>query len=428
MKPPKMYCSYSKFSSDEMNNNNSVVDVDEAVIQKPIHRSLFSYFNSKFISQICNEWLDATDICRFDTSISCRKSRQRYLYSICKHLKISFGKPFNNCTIGARCMHWLDSRNIDARVMDFEMDFHSNDPIELKGKLYLPSEIFLLYFRSRTENGNSLFRRTKSLSFLKCNGVIDEIIVKACKVCPILQKLNLSGCRNISNVSLICVSIECPELKELNLFNCTQLTDTGILSIADGCKNLTYLNIGWCDRITDQGITCLASSAASLTELDLAGCTSLTNKSLKVISEECPLLQRLNISYNSNFSDAGLTYLSQNSKLKSLRSIHMGKCSQFSEDGLAALAEGCCSIEELDLYSCEKITDFALTRIVDHCLGLSLLNISHCYQITDIGLVNLAEKGKSLKHLFICGCDLLTGSGLEYFQQRNPSCMVKKDY
>ena len=407
---------------EEVHNNQS------EYVYKQNLCSLFAYFNSKFIARLLSDWLTATDICRLDSALCCSKSRSRFLYSVCKHLKIYFGSPQNDISIDARCIHWLDLRNIDAREMEFNIDFSSTETS------CSPIEIFLQYFRCRTaaggesdQNGKIVFRRTQSLNFMKCNGVVDDIIIKACRVCPILRKLNLSGCKSISNVSLICISVGCPQLTELNLFNCSLLTDTGIISIAEGCKNLVSINIGWCQGITDKGLICLVSSTNSILELDIGGCSNLSDLSLEKIAEHCPLLRRLNISYNSNFTDAGLSFFSKY-RLHNLNFIHLGKCSLLTEEGFAVFAEVCPSLQELDLYSCDKITDIALSKIIDCCTTLSHLNISHCYQITDVGLVNLAERGKSLHYVSVCGCDLLTESGLLYFHERNPHCFVKRDY
>ena len=390
--------------------------------------SLFAFFNSKFIARLLSDWLSGKDICRLDSALCCSKNRSRFLHSVCKHLKIYFGSPYNNISINVNCIHWLDLRNIDAREMEFNLDFSSAE------KSCSPTETYLHYFRCRSATGNDgsqnskvVFRRTESLNFIKCTGVVDDLVVKACRVCPILRKLNLSGCKSISNVSLICISVGCPQLTDLNIFNCSLVTDTGIMSIAEGCKNLISINIGWCQGITDQGLICLVCSVNSILELDIGGCSNLSDLSLEKIAECCPMLRRLNISYNSNFTDVGLSHFSR-CRLHNLKFIHLGKCTLFTEEGFAMFAEACPSLQELDLYSCDKITDIALSKIIDCCTSLSHLNISHCYQITDVGLVNLAERGQSLNYVSVCGCDLLTEVGLLYFHERKQTCIVKRDY
>jgi len=437
MKPFNDYTYRHEEMNDEFENIDEMCRVfksqKESIVMSSRFTSgclLFNYFNMRFVAKLCGEWLDVLDLCRFDTALCCRKSRKKFLAALSKHVRISIGKPLNGIV---HCIRWLNIRNIDACCMELNIDFSDSKMLEFGSckEVHTSSDLFLRYFRRRSKSiegieDNYFFRRIEELSFTKCSGVSDDLVVKSCRVCPVLKKLHLGGCKQITNVALICLSIECPMLMELNLFNCSELTDTGIISIAEGCLSLTSLNRGWCNKISDKGLISLSTTATSLMTLDIGGCSALTDISIRSIAENCLLLKRLNMSYNSNFTDISLSNLASNSHL--LTSLQMGKCPQISDDGIGELSDGCVLLAELDLYCCEKITDFSLTKIVTRCEGLRSLNLSHCYQISDIGLVNLAGKGRSLQSLRLCGCDMLTEEGLLFFADMNPLYVVTKDY
>jgi hypothetical protein len=46
--------------------------------------------------------------------------------------------------------------------------------------------------------------------------------------CPNLTSLNLSHCKNLTDVGLEKVVVGCPKLTSLNLSNCVQVTDAGL--------------------------------------------------------------------------------------------------------------------------------------------------------------------------------------------------------
>jgi hypothetical protein len=67
-----------------------------------------------------------------------------------------------------------------------------------------------------------------------------------------LQHLNLSGCKNITDLGLQHLSVM-SEMQNLNLWDCEKVTDAGLQHIAMMTK-LSYLCVCNCHEVTDIGL------------------------------------------------------------------------------------------------------------------------------------------------------------------------------
>ena len=64
-------------------------------------------------------------------------------------------------------------------------------------------------------------------------------------------QLNLDGCCQITDASIISISENCTGLKELHV-SLTNITDASLIAIAKNCTGLQYLYTGECNRLSDE--------------------------------------------------------------------------------------------------------------------------------------------------------------------------------
>jgi len=283
---------------------------------------------------------------------------------------------------------------------------------------------------------------------------------------PNLESLNLSGCYNLTDVSLEGVFVrDLPNLKELNLSLCKDISDYSMQRIATSCKNLEVLDLAGCSKLTnaslmsishlkylrklnlrscrqisDRGIEhlcCLYCQQREVVieELCLQDCQKLTDESLRHVSVGLPNLKKINLSFCISVTDTGMKSLA---RLPALANLNVRSCDNVSDIGIGYLAESSHKLKELDVSFCTNIsdgslrhistgiqtlkslslttctiTDEGLKRIAKTLTDLEMLNISQCVALSDSGVLSLAEGLKNLTTLDLYGCPKLTGSAIE---------------
>ena len=71
--------------------------------------------------------------------------------------------------------------------------------------------------------------------------IVDSIFLNLYAKKPpyaILTSLNVTGCGNLTDASIIAVAASCAALASLNVRSCRKLTDASIVAIATGCAAL----------------------------------------------------------------------------------------------------------------------------------------------------------------------------------------------
>jgi hypothetical protein len=173
----------------------------------------------------------------------------------------------------AHAQQKLSSRHVDsiASVSSENIDKSrvSINAIHSDASTLFPLHAFSLAHTAVTDRGIcKLFALIASRSKAHFSFVnkADDAVSNAinCGFCDIVS-LDLEGCREISDASLVVLAPLCPLLTHLNLSN-TNVTNKGISALVQHCKRLVYLNLSACKRIEENG-----GSAAQL--LMKARCT-----------------------------------------------------------------------------------------------------------------------------------------------------------
>ncbi|XP_031487887.1 EIN3-binding F-box protein 1-like [Nymphaea colorata] len=102
-----------------------------------------------------------------------------------------------------------------------------------------------------------------------------------------LQVLNLGGCRRVTDVSLKALLMNCPLLQDLDMSRCS-ITDRGIVSLRSSTKelpDLLILSLSGCSQVSDISLPVLGNLSGSLVGLNLQHCNAISNTAVGWLGE-----------------------------------------------------------------------------------------------------------------------------------------------
>jgi F-box/leucine-rich repeat protein 2/20 len=118
-----------------------------------------------------------------------------------------------------------------------------------------------------------------------CPVVTDASVALLCDSCPKLRKVNLSGCKRLTDVTAKALG----KLKRLAFLDITRcaFSDGGLTAVVLSpgvCDNLAHLNLYAVATYTDTSFACIGV-LSRLTFLDMCGSQSVTDRALAEIAE-----------------------------------------------------------------------------------------------------------------------------------------------
>lgn len=205
--------------------------------------------------------------------------------------------------------------------------------------------------------------------------------------CPTLQKLHISDCENLEDISAL---VECSSLCELHLGLCPHIEDISplaectslrMLVISDcsgiksmvGCTSLHHLAISWCAKLQDisalaecASLRCLLMSECRLEDISsLAKCSSLCTLSLVNYGnpvdisalKALPSLRQIEITLDDN-TDTSLPVLAACMSLQRLSIHQKGSSWKWVTFDMSSpeLTTGFSSLKELSISGFTKVT------------------------------------------------------------------------
>ncbi|KAG0327772.1 hypothetical protein BGZ99_006879 [Dissophora globulifera] len=210
--------------------------------------------------------------------------------------------------------------------------------------------------------------------------------------CPLLARLNLSYCKNLTDRSFIHLSLYgAKRLEYLNLQRCTTITSEAFISLnlyqeqIDGevvrnsitdlemivhedyrpliepCfPRLRELHLSDCTFLTDDAIVALAPNMPHVEVVSLSFCCALTDVAVEALCEHCLFLEKIDLSFcGSAVSDASLYQLARFDALEpgkhSLKDLEIRGCVRVTERGVREILKGCANLEKLNVSSCSGI-------------------------------------------------------------------------
>ena len=138
--------------------------------------------------------------------------------------------------------------------------------------------------------------RLEDVCFSHCH-LTDDGIKTFCSKCKMLQSINLSGCQDITDDSLIAISTNCSSsLRHIKFGWCLKVTERSLEALANNCQNLVSVDASQCAL---KHIPFEFLSLPLLQELTVQGCFGLRCPPLKEASkslESCrQFLSRCNL-------------------------------------------------------------------------------------------------------------------------------------
>ncbi|KAN0048044.1 hypothetical protein ACTA71_002435 [Dictyostelium dimigraforme] len=183
-----------------------------------------------------------------------------------------------------------------------------------------------------------------SLNLFNVTSVNDNTLQLIASSYPTLKRLLIGGCGNITEQGIKSL-LKCTLLQELDISHCKKLTNSAMKLISFPC--LTYLNASWCFDLTsgDNCFNKIAKQCTKLSTLRIAASAINEQQLIKVLSE-AKKLTSLDISFCPN------AIVNVDSKLfkymSSIQNLHIAGCS-FKEPILRKIIDSTPHLKDLDI-------------------------------------------------------------------------------
>ncbi|KAK3818795.1 MAG: hypothetical protein J3Q66DRAFT_338502 [Benniella sp.] len=167
-----------------------------------------------------------------------------------------------------------------------------------------------------------------------------------------MENLDLSECTDMREPTLKLLATFFPNLVSLNLARTSGVTDTAVSLIVDRCQYLESINLSYCRQLTDLGLFSVAKFCRrNLRTLNLTGNLKITDNSLVAVAKHCPQIQRLLLGECSQITDSALEWIARSSSSTSLKELELHRCERvkFGLPLLELLSNKCHILERLTL-------------------------------------------------------------------------------
>ncbi|KAJ7542958.1 hypothetical protein O6H91_09G063600 [Diphasiastrum complanatum] len=283
-------------------------------------------------------------------------------------------------------------------------------------------------------------RKLERLNLKGCRHVSDEGLKEFAKVCGPLKKLSCGSCGfgavGLNAVLQHCSSLEDLSVKKLRGFfeDPRELVGPGTdkirrLSLKElynahlfaplmaGSKNLRTLILSRVSGNWDRLLEAISEHLQSLVELHIEK-LQLGDRGLRAIGR-CKNLQVLYVVKVPHCTNMGVSAVANGCRL--LRKLHLDGClaGRIGDEGLVSIAEKCAELQELVLMSL-NITVESIVRIGANCSKLERLALCNCETFGDMELSSIATKCQALKKLCIKCCPI-SDQGVEALSDGCPN-------
>ena len=359
---------------------------------KPV-QCLFEVMPDEFVIEIFLEWLPIEELAVFDLALTNHHYRNKFLYLL-RHtvhrgvLSVSRNKRGYKFDSGVAA--WLESRNVFMRAVKF-----------CDRKRDIPAG-----FLART--GKQLLK----IDLTGCRKVSDAGLLEFVRRCPRLEDVSLGGCEDILDTAVASLAKHCPGLHTVDLDN-TRVSDTGLASLGEGCRALKSIRLS--SIMSDTGLRKLAKGCPRLEDVSLERCRDITDGGVASLTHHCTGLHTL-ILWGTEVTDTGLASLG--AVCRALKKIDLHGLA-ISDTGLRKLAEGCPRLEDVHLMGCRNITDGGVASLAQHCAKLCSLHLRGT-QVTDTGLGSLGKGCVDMKNIDFFQMMAVSDTGLRKLAEGCP--------
>eukprot|EP00002_Diphylleia_rotans_P036246 TRINITY_DN7970_c0_g1_i1.p1 TRINITY_DN7970_c0_g1~~TRINITY_DN7970_c0_g1_i1.p1 ORF type:complete len:850 (-),score=160.98 TRINITY_DN7970_c0_g1_i1:78-2627(-) len=255
---------------------------------------------------------------------------------------------------------------------------------------------------------------------------------------PKFTKLDVMGSAEFSDTVMKSMFSECQGFSHITLKHCHQVSEQSILDLTISQSNLKELMLPGCAQISDHFLQSFCADKRRLRTLDLTGAFRVTDRGVQSIASNLPSLETLVLDWCTHITDASLNSLAVSDLVHSLSRLSLRQVCKITNDGLSNLLTRCrlshlalennnnvtnqialiCSHNQTDLISyiadeCPRIEDFGVTQLVQKCPLLRQLSLSMCSSLGESTLHSIASCSRSLQVLNLRGCVGITDNGVK---------------
>tara|TARA_Y200000002_G_C22639091_1_gene646102 strand:+ start:147 stop:1481 length:1335 start_codon:yes stop_codon:yes gene_type:complete len=180
------------------------------------------------------------------------------------------------------------------------------------------------------------------------NSITGVMLERLTRNSPYLKSLNLQGCNNITNASMIRCIPKCTELRYINFTDCENSITNRVVELIS--KHCLFLEIAYFKR-----------------------CYQLTSSSVKNLIYFCKKLK--NISFDSIYglTDDIFQYLEEKTQLEN---VNVRNCYRLTDKGISNLILKSPFLKKINLAKCLKVTDISIMNALENCDYLTHLNMN----------------------------------------------------
>jgi len=252
-----------------------------------------------------------------------------------------------------------------------------------------------------------------------------EVIVKACTN---LVNATLEGCQNIQRSTLHSLLIGNEQLTHLNLTGLAAVTNVTCKTIARVCPQLEMLNISWCKEMNARGVKTIVEGCHKLKDLRAGQVKGFGDRSTAEAIFETNNLERLVLSGCTELGDAALQIMMQGTDPeidilttrpivppRKLHHLDLSGCTRLSSRGVKSLGYVLPDLQGLQLTGISGLTDAALEPILASTPRLTHLDVEDITGLTNAFLSQHLAKAPcapTLEHLSVSNCENIGDSGM----------------
>ncbi|KAK7275303.1 hypothetical protein RIF29_16415 [Crotalaria pallida] len=379
---------------------------------------------------------ESSVLCGFESPIS-SGSQRKFIIQI-RALQPSSEDCTDRESFGLTCRRWLHIQDLNRRSLQFLCSFNILNTSSLSANC----------FDIHTIHVQRLLRRFQHLESLYLSGCIEltDIGLSCLSSYGLnLQELHLDCCFKVTDHGLSLIASSCLSLVTISLYRCVNITDTGLETLAHACSSMKSVNISYCSQISDEGLKALSQWCHQLKTVNISHCEGITgigftgcSETLAYLeAESCKLkpegvmgivsgggIEYLNVSGLrwSPFGDplAGIGFSSH------LKILNFRLCRTVSDASIVAIAKGCPLLEEWNLALCHEVRISGWQAIGLYCQNLKRLHVNRCRNLCDSSLQALRDGCNSLSILYLNNCFRLTSIALELFKCYRPDVCIKE--
>lgn len=234
------------------------------------------------------------------------------------------------------------------------------------------------------------------------HSVKDDNLARIVPYCDGLEAALLSGIPDLTNSTLISLVDTSTDLQIIDISGCRQITDVGVRRLAINGGQLKVIRLRSVVGITDSTISAIVRTLPHLSEFELNGLPLITASSVQDIWSYGKRLCILRLGDCRQLTDQAFPHPFPHPSLPSTNVVPSSQNAPPStwphalSHLLLPKSHILEELEILDLTGCKKITDVAIEGVVTHAPHISHMTLSGCSLVTDRGVESLCRLGRRL--------------------------------